>query len=193
MAQAFTSTSCICTAAENALFASSDLGGHKLRLWTPWNRKPAVVEWLIRGQLVHLKRCVTTTSMEAANIVITPGKPRTKKHHSHCPQPPAPVATHGVTAALPLWTDHRTSHINGPTDGNFLCLDSFNQPQVFLRFIHTDVHVNTSLPRERDGSPLQYPCLGNPMDRGAWWATVHEVTRESDVTSQLNNHPCQKV
>ena len=31
------------------------------------------------------------------------------------------------------------------------------------------------------GDPLQYPCLENPMDRGAWQATVHEVT-ESDRT-----------
>ena len=31
------------------------------------------------------------------------------------------------------------------------------------------------------GNPLQYSCLENPMDRGAWWATVHEVT-ESDAT-----------
>ena len=28
-----------------------------------------------------------------------------------------------------------------------------------------------------NGNPLQYSCLGNPMDRGAWRATVHEVTR----------------
>ena len=27
------------------------------------------------------------------------------------------------------------------------------------------------------GNPLQYSCLGNPMNRGAWWATVHEVTK----------------
>ena len=27
-----------------------------------------------------------------------------------------------------------------------------------------------------NGSPLQYSCLGNPTDRRAWWATVHEVT-----------------
>ena len=27
------------------------------------------------------------------------------------------------------------------------------------------------------GNPLQYSCLGNPMDRGAWWATVHGVTK----------------
>ena len=28
-----------------------------------------------------------------------------------------------------------------------------------------------------NGNPLQYPCLGNLMDRGAWWAIVHSVTR----------------
>ena len=33
----------------------------------------------------------------------------------------------------------------------------------------------------------QYSCLGNPMDREAWQATVHEVIKESDTTKQLNN------
>ena len=28
-------------------------------------------------------------------------------------------------------------------------------------------------PRGGNGNPLQYPCLENPVDRGAWWATVH--------------------
>ena len=28
---------------------------------------------------------------------------------------------------------------------------------------------------EENGNPLQYLCLGNPMDKGAWWATVHGV------------------
>ena len=32
-------------------------------------------------------------------------------------------------------------------------------------------------PGEGDGNPLQYFCLGNPMDRGDWWATVHGVTK----------------
>ena len=28
-----------------------------------------------------------------------------------------------------------------------------------------------------NGNPLQYSCLENPMDKGAWWATVHEIAR----------------
>ena len=32
-------------------------------------------------------------------------------------------------------------------------------------------------PGERNGNPLQYSCLKNPMDRGDWWATVHGVAR----------------
>ena len=32
-------------------------------------------------------------------------------------------------------------------------------------------------PGERNGNPLQYSCLENPMDRGAWWATVHRVAK----------------
>ena len=32
-------------------------------------------------------------------------------------------------------------------------------------------------PGEGHGNPLQYSCLGNPRDRGAWWATVHTVAK----------------
>ena len=32
-------------------------------------------------------------------------------------------------------------------------------------------------PREGNGNPLQYSCLRNPMDRGAWWATVVGVSK----------------
>jgi len=39
-----------------------------------------------------------------------------------------------------------------------------------------------SSPGEGNGNPIQYSCLGNPMDRGAWWATVHGVVKESDTT-----------
>ena len=39
-------------------------------------------------------------------------------------------------------------------------------------------------PGEGNGTPLQYFSLENPIGRGAWWATVHEVT-ELDATEQL--------
>ena len=39
-----------------------------------------------------------------------------------------------------------------------------------------------SSPGEGNGNPLQYSCLGNPMDRGAWQAIVHGVPKESEMT-----------
>ena len=38
-----------------------------------------------------------------------------------------------------------------------------------------------------NGNPFQYSWLGNPMDRGAWWATVHGVTKSSTWISDLND------
>ena len=51
-----------------------------------------------------------------------------------------------------------------------------------------------SIPQSRrspgagNGNPLQYSCLRNPMDRGAWQATIYGVSKESDMTRQLNNN-----
>ena len=46
-------------------------------------------------------------------------------------------------------------------------------------------------PGEGNGNPLQYPCLENPMDRGAWRVTVHRVakiqTRLSNFTHSLTH------
>ena len=41
-------------------------------------------------------------------------------------------------------------------------------------------------PKEGNGNPLQYSCLENLMDRGAWWATVHGVTKSQ--TRLINTH-----
>ena len=49
---------------------------------------------------------------------------------------------------------------------------------------------------EGNGTPLQYSCLENPMDGGAWWATVHGVaksrTRLSDFTFTFHFHALEK-
>ena len=49
---------------------------------------------------------------------------------------------------------------------------------------------------EGNGTPLQYSCLENPMDRGAWWASVHGVTKSrtqlSDFTFTFHFHALKK-
>ena len=58
-------------------------------------------------------------------------------------------------------------------------------------------HFALSCIGEGNGNALQYPCLGNPMDGGAWRAMVPGIAKESDTTQQLNkiegwnlNNPC---
>ena len=50
--------------------------------------------------------------------------------------------------------------------------------------------------REGNGTPLQYSCLENPMDGGAWWAAVHGVakswTRLRDFTFTFHFHALEK-
>ena len=43
-------------------------------------------------------------------------------------------------------------------------------------------------PLEEDGNPLQYSCLKNPMDRGAWRATVHSVAQSQIQLKRLSTH-----
>ena len=45
-------------------------------------------------------------------------------------------------------------------------------------------------PEEGNGNPLLYSCLGNPMDRGAWWDIVHRVTKSQ--TGLYDQHPYKK-
>ena len=46
-------------------------------------------------------------------------------------------------------------------------------------------------PRERHGNPLQYSCLGNPMDRGAWWATVYSAAKSQTRPKWLSTQACK--
>ena len=43
-------------------------------------------------------------------------------------------------------------------------------------------------PGEENGNPLQYSCLGNPMERGAWQVTVYGVAKELNTMERLNNN-----
>ena len=45
-------------------------------------------------------------------------------------------------------------------------------------------------PGGRNGNPLQHSCLDNPMDRGAWWATVHGVTKSQ---TRLSDCKCPHI
>ena len=61
---------------------------------------------------------------------------------------------------------------------------------VFTQFIYMKFG-------EGDGTPLQYSCLENPMDGGAWWAAVHGVakswTRLSGFTFTFHFHALEKA
>ena len=64
---------------------------------------------------------------------------------------------------------------------------------LYLGYIYL---VLEALRREGNGTPLQYSCLENPMDRGAWWVAVHGVaksgTRLSDFTFIFHFHALKK-
>ena len=79
-----------------------------------------------------------------------------------------------------------------------------NFKSVAYYFISVEQHncecifINNGLViREGDCTPLQYSCLGNPMDRGAWWAAAHGVTKSwaqlSNFTFIFHFHALEKA
>ena len=78
---------------------------------------------------------------------------------------------------LLLWeADPDCSHITHDLPASSL-ITKLLLPFPTLPFVYSEtfIIVKPNLPGERNGNPLQYSCLENPMDRGAWWATVHGV------------------
>ena len=73
-----------------------------------------------------------------------------------------------VVWQLPRWSSNKESVCNA---GDARNMDSIPESGKF--------------PGRGNGNPLQYSCLGKPMDIGAWQATVHGVT-ESDMTEWLS-------
>ena len=69
-------------------------------------------------------------------------------------------------------------------------------PLCSLRSVDDLIMTLSPLSGEGNGTPLQYSCLENPMDGGAWWAMVHGVaksrTRLSDFTFTFHFHALEK-
>ena len=64
-----------------------------------------------------------------------------------------------------------------------------HQQRICLQFQRFRFNLSVrKISGEGNGNPLQYSCLGNPMDRRAWWTTVLRVERESDTTWWLNGN-----
>ena len=80
---------------------------------------------------------------------------------------------------LSLREDKRTETPMGPTV-YFLLLGFLGKElvcQCRRHKRHSSIPRSGRSPGGGNGNPLLYSCLGNPMDRGAWWATVHGVTK----------------
>ena len=80
-----------------------------------------------------------------------------------------------------------------PSRGNqhYWFLESFQRYSVGLpRWLSgkESAHQCRRSPGVGNGNPLQYSCLGKPMDRGAWLATVHGVEKSWTWLKQLNNN-----
>ena len=74
-------------------------------------------------------------------------------------------------------TKHSTAqHISFPDDANGKeSISRFGSPELGRS------------PGEGNGNPLKYSCLGNPIDRGAWWATVHRGAKSWTWLSNLEH------
>ena len=81
-----------------------------------------------------------------------------------------------------VWTSftqrNKFSGFKSLYSGSHLALMVKNLP-VNVGYIRDSSLISglVQFPRGGDGNPLQYSCLGNPMDRGAWWLTVHRVVK----------------
>ena len=91
-------------------------------------------------------------------------------------------------------------HSKSDPYGIYISLDAFWASQVVLVVKNLpanagDIRDTGSIPGSRrspgggHGNPLQYSCLENPMDRGAWWGTVHEATKSQTLWKQLSTQP----
>ena len=68
------------------------------------------------------------------------------------------------------------THVSPALDGGFFTTEPPGKPSERLGSRYS--RSGRSLGEGLEGNPLQYSCLENPLDRGAWWARVHGVTKD---------------
>ena len=65
-------------------------------------------------------------------------------------------------------------------------------PSNYIPTERLHFHFSPSCIGEGNGNPLQYSCLENPRDRGAWWAVVHRVSQSRTWLKRLSMHALEK-
>ena len=98
--------------------------------------------------------------------------------------PPGDLPNTGIELRSPtLQADSLLSEPPGKPNmiSSFVHLEICGKPRVF------PINNILYLIGEGNGNPLQYSCLENPMDGGAWWVTVHEVTKSRTRKIQILN------
>ena len=110
--------------------------------------------------------CVITRRSDSAPRVKRRGKGLT---FAQCP-------LHAMHKTEGLVTDFSHPHIDFPGD-------SVEKKKSVRNVRDSCLNPGSGIaPGEGNSNPLQDSCLENPMDRGAWRATIHRVTKESDMT-----------
>ena len=83
----------------------------------------------------------------------------------------SPSISHEVMISLLIYNKHKVDYALSFHGGSVV-----KKPLYQCRRHEFDCGSGGS-PGEGNGNPLQYPCLGNPMHRGAWWVTVHGIAK----------------
>ena len=117
----------------------------------------------ISSSLYYISKTNTTLSINSTPIKF---KSRQNSQQAHC-------GGDCMLGSEPL--GHLYSHLEMMTTGGLQPLPERTDQRLLL-----DLGFG-----EGNGTPLQYSCLENPMDRGAWWAAVHGVTRSRTQLSDF--------
>ena len=104
------------------------------------------------------------------------------------------VTPKGLLIRYPLCLECSSGYPQGTC--SLLSLHSIAPSKILCIFSSIHLYLPSLGYGEGNGSPLQYSCLENPMDGGAWWAAVHGIaksrTRLSDFTFTFHFHALEK-